>query len=119
MNQLVFPFHPSIQRLLIVEYDQTLRDTFIEHFRLFGYEVTGVGSPNECLQEIAEEYYTLAIVDIGFSNQSGLKLGEYMRQHTDMHIIMLTSDASIEEKLICYESGADICMVNPVDCREL
>jgi DNA-binding response OmpR family regulator len=61
----------------------------------------------------------VALVDIGLPDQSGYVLAEYIRANTDMAVIILTARATVDDRVKGYDSGADLYLVKPVDCREL
>ncbi|TLU81645.1 MAG: response regulator transcription factor [Chlorobium sp.] len=105
--------------VIIAEDDLSIRKCLVKYLTVVGYDVTGVGSALEIYQHIAVNSYQVAILDIGLPDQSGIALCEYLRNNTDMRIIMLTGRSTIEEKLAGYNSGADIYLVKPVDFREL
>ena len=113
------PQAPLTGRVIIAEDDLPIRNCIVKYLTFIGYEVTGVGSALEFYQNLAIYSYQVAILDIGLPDQSGIALCEYLRNNTDLRIIMLTGHATIEDKLAGYNSGADIYLVKPVDFREL
>jgi DNA-binding response OmpR family regulator len=113
------PQAPLTGRVIIAEDDLPIRNCIVKYLTFIGYEVTGVGSALEFYQNLAMYSYQVAILDIGLPDQSGIALCEYLRNNTDLRIIMLTGHATIEDKLAGYNSGADIYLVKPVDFREL
>ena len=113
------PHNPSASRIIIAEDDTDLRNSLVKYLALRGYDVTGVGSALECYQHVSESAYKIAILDIGLPDQNGLVLTEYLRNNTDMRIIILTARSTIDDKLHGYDAGADVFIVKPVDVREL
>ncbi|NTV03045.1 MAG: response regulator transcription factor [Chlorobiaceae bacterium] len=107
------------KRIIIVEDDRDLLENMVKYLRLAGYEVTGTASAGEFYRHIATEAFSLAVIDIGLPDQSGLVLSEYVRNNTDMRIILLTARSTLDDKLNGLKSGADFYMVKPVDCSEL
>ncbi len=110
---------PANGPVIIAEDDLSIRKCIVQYLTFVGYDVTGVGSALELYKHIAINSYQVAILDIGLPDQSGIALCEYLRNNTDMRIIMLTGRSTIEDKLAGYNSGADIYLVKPVDFREL
>ena len=106
-------------RVIVVEDDPDLCDTLVEFLTLSGMEVTGVNSGLEFYKVVSLNSFTVAVLDIGLPDQSGYVLAEYARRNYAMGIIMQTAHGEAEERLKGYESGADVYMVKPVDCREL
>ena len=110
---------PLNRRVIIVEDDQDLREGIVTYLTLAGHAIDGVGSAIQLYQNIARENYALAILDVGLPDQNGFVLAEYLRNNTEMRIIMLTARAALDDKLAGYNSGADVYMVKPVDLQEL
>jgi DNA-binding response OmpR family regulator len=109
----------SIRRIIIVEYDVELRSSLVRFLGIHGYEVVAAGSALEFYRMIDHSSFSLAIMGVGIPDQSSLVLVEYLRKNTVMHIVMLVSNNTIEDRLSCYQAGADMLLEKPVDFREL
>jgi DNA-binding response OmpR family regulator len=107
------------RRVIVVEDDSDFRESMVEYLELSGLDVTGVESALEFYQSISSQSYDVVILDIGLPDQNGLVLAEYVRNNTEMRIIMLTAQSSLESKINAYQAGADIYLVKPVDFSEL
>lgn len=108
------------QRIIVIEDDSDFRVCMMEYLQLAGLHVTGASSALEFYQALARGgEFQLAIVDIGLPDQDGRVLAEYIRKNTDMRIVMLTAQSSLESKVTAYRSGADQYLVKPVDFAEL
>ena len=59
------------------------------------------------------------ILDIRMPGEDGLSLARYLREHSDVAIIMLTGSAEIIDRVVGLEIGADDYVAKPVDLREL
>ena len=112
------PLHKN-KRIILVEDDRDFRESLVESLLLAGFNVTGVASALEFYQHIAMQDYLLAILDLGLPDQSGFVLAEYIRNNTDMRIIVLTAQSSLDSRIIAYQSGADNYLLKPVDFSEL
>ncbi len=110
---------PSSTKVIIVEDDHDLRESLVKYLELEGHRVTGVGSAIEFYRAVLTDRYSLAIIDIGLPDQNGLILTDYLRNNTEMRIVILTAMASVEDRLMGYQSGADIYLSKPLDFREL
>ena len=51
--------------------------------------------------------------------EDGLSLARYLREHSNVAIIMLTGSAEIIDRVVGLEIGADDYVAKPVDLREL
>ena len=107
------------KRIIIVEDDRDFRESLVESLLLAGFDVTGVESALEFYQNIAIQNYLLAILDLGLPDQNGFVLAKYIRKNTDMRIIVLTAQSSLDSRINAYQSGADIYLLKPVDFSEL
>jgi DNA-binding response OmpR family regulator len=107
------------RRIIIVEYDAELRSSLVRFLGINGYEVVAASSALEFYRMIDHASFSLAIMGVGIPDQSSLVLVEYLRKNTVMHIIMLITNNTIEDRLSCYQAGADMLLEKPVDFREL
>ena len=107
------------KKIIIVEDDADFLESMVEYLSLFGFNVTGVKSALEFYYSISLQHYRLVILDIGLPDQNGIVLADYVRNNTDMRIIMLTAQSSLESKIAAYQAGADIYLVKPIDFTEL
>lgn len=106
-------------RIIVVEDDSDFRDSIVETLSLYGYEATGAKSALDFYQKVALKPYALVILDLGLPDQNGVVLAEFIRQNTDMRIIILTARSSIESRVSAYKAGADTYMLKPVNTDEL
>lgn len=107
------------KRIIIVEDDKDFRESMVESLVLSGFDVTGVASALEFYRELATNKYLLAILDLGLPDQNGMVLAKYIRSNTDMRIIVLTAQSSLDSRITAYQAGADIYLLKPVDFSEL
>ncbi|MDP2098206.1 MAG: response regulator transcription factor [Methylobacter sp.] len=105
--------------IIIVEDDQALRQSLCDYLMLSGFAVEGVGSGLDFYQSIKGKTFDVAVIDIGLPDQSGFVLVEYARKNTDMGLIIITANDSINARITGYQSGSDLFLTKPVDCREL
>jgi DNA-binding response OmpR family regulator len=109
----------SGRRIIVVEKDAELRISLVRFLGILGYEVVAAGTALEFYRMIDYNRFSLAILNVGVSDPSGLALVEYLRSNTLMHIVMMVTNATIEDRLSCYRAGADILLEKPLDFREL
>jgi DNA-binding response OmpR family regulator len=105
--------------VLLVEDDEDLRDSVAEWLELAGMHVSAVCNAAEFYQELPKYDFQVAVIDVGLPDQSGHVLAQYLRANTELAVIMLTARSSVDDKIQGYDSGADLYLVKPVDCREL
>lgn len=107
-------------RILLVEDDADLRESTLEGLTLSGFQTSGVGSGREFYRALDNDGpFTVAIIDIGLPDQSGLVLAQYCRANTSMGIIILTAHDSDEDHFRGYEAGCDLYLTKPFSNRAL
>jgi two-component system, OmpR family, response regulator len=106
-------------KVLVIEDNHDLRESVVECLTLAGLSALGVGSASECYQALVCSEFNVALVDIGLPDQSGYVLAKYIRDNTPLAVIILTARDALDDRVKGYDSGADLYLVKPVDCREL
>jgi len=84
-----------------------------------GYEVTVVETGAEFLRLADAHSYDCLIVDLTLPDEDGIVLVRKMRARSNVPIIVLTGREGINDKVACFELGADDYVTKPVDAREL
>jgi DNA-binding response OmpR family regulator len=105
---------------VIVVTDQTdLRESLITALNLADLDATGVGSGLQFYRAFTECCYSIAVLDVGLSDQNAYVLAEYVRKNTCMGVVMLSDRTAVEDRIHGYGAGVDIYLPKPVDSREL
>lgn len=107
-------------RVLVVEDDQALGLFLKKSLKLEGYEVEWVCDGDAALQRTEEFHPDLMVLDLGLPRRDGLEvLAELHPQHPEMSVLVLTGRSSLEDRLACFEKGADDCLLKPFSFQEL
>lgn len=106
-------------KILLAEDDTDLCESLIDCLDLHGYSVRGVPNALSFYQAISADSFDIAIIDLGLPDQSGLEIVSHLKENKNMGIIILTAMGSPEIRAQGYESGADLYLVKPTECREL
>lgn len=106
--------------VLIVEDHDALRDALAEVLGGAGHRVIAVGSA-EAVAELPPAWCSdIAILDLNLPGEDGLSLAIRLRRaQPGIGIVMLTTRASLADKLAGYDSGADLYLPKPVAPAEL
>jgi two-component system phosphate regulon response regulator PhoB len=109
--------------LLIVEDDDTIRDTIREALFIEGFEVSACADGQEALdliQQRKQDPYALIVLDLMLPGLSGLDLCRRMRATGDQTPILVVSARDHEmDRVLGLEVGADDYLVKPFGMREL
>lgn len=84
-----------MEKILVVEDDESIRNELITLLRANGYAVTG------------EPPCDLALLDINLPGESGYEICRKLRLSSDVPVIFLTARGSAEDELLAFGVGAD------------
>ncbi len=106
--------------ILVVDDEPEVREVLEEYFAAHGYAVIGVESASAARAAVAVHSVDLALVDINMPGEDGLGLARHLRErHARIAIVMLTSAATVVDRIVGLEMGADDYVPKPFDPREL
>jgi two-component system phosphate regulon response regulator OmpR len=106
--------------ILIVDDEPGVREVLEEYFASHGYAAVGAESASAAKTIAAARSIDLALVDINLPGEDGLSLARHLRErYAKTAIIMLTSAATVVDRIVGLEMGADDYVPKPFDPREL
>lgn len=105
--------------ILVVDDEPDIRESFQEYLEINGYRVSCADGAASARRIVDEHEIDLALLDISMPGEDGLSLARYLREHTDLAIIMVASAGEVMDRVIGIEVGADDYLAKPVDLREL
>ncbi len=109
---------PDRIRLLIVDDDETLRETLKRRFEKQGMEVRAAAEPALALADPAP--CDVALLDLNMPGMSGLELLEKLKQlQPELEAIVLTGHGSIETAIQAMKKGAYDYLTKPFHLPEL
>jgi DNA-binding response OmpR family regulator len=107
-------------RTLIVEDEPALISVLRQHLEAEGHEVVIASDGNLGLARVAEGGFDLLLLDLNLPGCDGTEVLCAARGSGGaMAILVLSGRASLEDRLNCFELGADDCLHKPFALREL
>lgn len=107
-------------RIMIVEDEDTLRESLCRVFEREGYEVAAVSTAENALERFGEEAFDLVITDIILPGITGIELIKRMREAApDQSCIVMTAYASLETAVETLRVGAYDYIVKPIIHEEI
>lgn len=107
-------------RILLVEDEESIRQTLQLNLELEGYEVIGAEDGRRVIQLFKEQHFDLVLLDIMLPEISGLELCEQIRLiNMDVPIIFLTAKDQTMDKIVGLKKGADDYITKPFSLEEL
>ena len=109
-----------MEKILIIEDEESILMALEDDLGLEGYEVTGVKDGLEGLSMAKEKVYDLIILDIMLPGMDGFEVCKQLRQAgVGTPILMLTAKSQEIDKVLGLELGADDYVTKPFSPREL
>jgi two-component system phosphate regulon response regulator PhoB len=111
--------------LLVVEDDDTIRETIRDALILEGFEVTACGNGRDALQSLqrasgTEDPFALVVLDLMLPGLGGLDICRQLRKAGDATPILVVSARDTEaDRVLGLEVGADDYLIKPFGMREL
>jgi DNA-binding response OmpR family regulator len=107
---------PSSLHVVIVEDDVELRDAILAPaLRADGCTVVSAGSAAEFYRAMLERMPEVIVLDIRLPDQSGFEVARYLRENSDVGIVMLTGRVTTADRVRGHDLGADAYLTKPVD----
>ena len=105
-----------MSRLLLVEDDNSVRNTVSTFLELEGYDVDAVSSTREALARLASETYPIIISDIYLDERTGLDVLQTARQRNpECAVILMTGRGSMETVMAATRGGAFDYIAKPFE----
>src|ERR1041385_6867578 len=109
-----------MQKLLIVEDDQSVRTTMVTCLELEGYSVEAVASTREALERLEKQSYPIVISDIYLDEHTGLDILRSARsQNPDCAVILMTGRGSMETVMAATAGGAFEYLAKPFEMSHI
>ena len=109
-----------MQKLLIVEDDQSVRTTMVLCLELEGYTVEAVSSTHEAIDRLEHYSYPIVISDIYLDERTGIDvLRTARRQNPGCAVILMTGRGSMESVMAATEGGAFEYLAKPFEMAHM
>ena len=114
------PIMPTPLNIMVVEDHDALREVTIEALSQRGHNVRGVDSAEALPDEPGLFPIDLLVIDLNLPGEDGLSLAARIRAaQPDIGIIMVTARGQVRDRMVGYDSGADIYLTKPTSADEL
>lgn len=112
---------PEAAHIVVVDDEQEIRETVRDYLELHRYRVTQADGGPALRAIIADDETDVDIVllDITMPGEDGLSLARFLRESTNIGVIMMTASGEVIDRVVGLEMGADDYLPKPVDLREL
>src|ERR1035438_901105 len=109
-----------MQKLLIVEDDQSVRTTMVMCLELEGYAVEAVSSTHDAIDRLEHQSYPIVISDIYLDERTGIDvLRTARRRNPACAVILMTGRGSMETVMAATEGGAFEYLAKPFEMAHM
>jgi two-component system, OmpR family, response regulator len=107
------------EHIVIVDDDELLRGRLAAYLTDEGFRVITADSAATCRSIMRRERIDLALVDLTMPGEDGLSLTRFLREQSDVGVVILTGKGDPIDRAIGLEVGADDYIGKPFHPREL
>ena len=107
------------QHILAVDDELAAKELFGDYLRMHGFKVTRCDGGKNARQVLEQQAVDLVVLDLNMPQEDGLSIIRYLKQRTNIPVIMLTATASAIDRVVSLELGADDYLARPCELREL
>lgn len=107
-------------KILVVEDNDALREVTLTFLQHEGHYVRGIAQAEE-IDDIPGGFVAdVYVIDLNLPDEDGLSLTRRLRAaQPDVGIVIVTARTQIGDRVLGYNSGADLYLTKPVDPQEL
>ena len=110
---------PKLIHVLIVDDDSDIRELLLSYLPRYGIATVAVGDGRHMREVLQDKHFDLVVLDRTLPEEDGLALCRWLRNESQIPIIMLTALAETADRIVGLELGADDYMAKPFEPREL
>src|SRR5690242_8832590 len=109
----------DLVHILVVDDEPRIRTMLRRYLSEEGFQVSEAGEGAAMRAILGREKIHIVLLDLMIPGEDGLSLARYVRQHSDIPIIMLTGKGDLIDRVVGLESGADDYITKPFELREV
>jgi len=109
----------GVPTVLVVDDEEVVRDVVGRYLRRDGYDVVEAADGEAARQRFEDAPPDLVILDVMLPILNGLALCEWIRERSEVPVILLTARDEETDRIVGLEIGADDYVTKPFSPREL
>ncbi|HUK27806.1 MAG TPA: response regulator [Candidatus Acidoferrales bacterium] len=105
-----------MERILVIDDDETICNTISRTLRFEGYEVDVANTGRQAIECSERRFYNLALIDMRLPDMEGTELLTAMKKTTPKMVkIILTGNATLHNSITAINRGVDGYLTKPVE----
>ncbi len=109
----------DLPSIIVVDDDPDIRETLKTYFEGNDFAVTEAEDGSALRALVEQHSFDLCILDLKMPGEDGLSLCRFLRETTNMGVVMLTGAGDSIDRVIGLEVGADDYIAKPFELREV
>jgi DNA-binding response OmpR family regulator len=105
--------------VLVVDDEEIVRDVVVRYLERDGYRTLEAATGGEALRLLEQELPSLVVLDVMLPGHDGLEICAWIRERSDLPVIMLTARGDEADRIAGLELCADDYLTKPFSPREL
>src|SRR5437588_1039786 len=108
-----------METVLVVDDEPTIRDVVVRYLEREGFATLEAGDGDAARELLEREWPSLVVLDLMLPGTDGLALCRWIRDRSQLPVIMLTARGEEADRIVGLELGADDYVTKPFSPREL
>jgi DNA-binding response OmpR family regulator len=108
-----------VPTVLVVDDESVVREVVVKYLRREGYRTLEAGDGDAAVALVEHERPDLVVLDLMLPGTDGLAVCRWIRERSELPVIMLTARAEEADRIVGLELGADDYVTKPFSPREL
>jgi DNA-binding response OmpR family regulator len=108
-----------VSTVLVVDDEPSVRDVVVRYLKQEGYTTLEAGDGDAARAMLETQTPSLIILDLMLPGMDGLSLCRWIRERSELPVIMITALGEESDRLTGLELGADDYLTKPFSPREL
>jgi two-component system, OmpR family, response regulator ResD len=108
-----------VSTVLVVDDEPSVRDVVVRYLKQEGYDTLEAGDGDTARDLLETQTPSLVVLDLMLPGMDGLTLCRWIRERSELPVIMITALGEETDRLTGLEVGADDYMTKPFSPREL
>jgi DNA-binding response OmpR family regulator len=108
-----------VATVLVVDDEPIVREVVVRYLKREGYRTLEAGDGNQARELVERFQPNLVVLDVMLPGTDGLSLCRWIRERSDLPVIMLTARGEEADRIVGLELGADDYVTKPFSPREL
>jgi DNA-binding response OmpR family regulator len=108
-----------VATVLVVDDEPIVREVVVRYLKREGYRTLEAGDGDRARELVERFSPNLVVLDLMLPGMDGLSLCRWIRERSDLPVIMLTARGEEADRIVGLELGADDYVTKPFSPREL